>query len=323
MAVVPTRARGANARVVAAFEDTPGIVPANTASWFNVPLVSHSLGEERPLIESDLLGQGREMQDPTPDVATNDGDVVVPVDVRNFGRWLRLFFGDPTTSGASGAFTHVFKSGARDLPSMSIEIGAPEVPAFSVNRGARGNQLRISQSRSGLLNATCSLICIGETTPTTATVGATTPASLATTRFPQAVGYVRKDGQLLGSVVGADFTYSNNLEKVETIQPDGRIEDSDPGMAQMSGSVNVRFKDRVLLDAATATPPTPMELSFGWNFGTFSLIFVVGRVFMPQAKKPVTGPNGIMQAFNWQGSKAASGSSVVATLINDVPSYTS
>jgi len=321
MAVAPTRARGSNARVVAAFEDTPGAVPANTASWFNVPLVSHSLGEERPLIESDLLGMGREMQDPTPDVATNDGDIVVPVDVRNFGRWLRLFFGDPTVSGASGTFTHVFKSGAVTLPSMSIEVGAPEVPAFSVNRGARGNQLRISLARSGLLNATCSLICIGETVPVAATVGGANPASLATTRFPQAVGFVRKDGQVLGSVVGADFSFSNNLEKVETIQPDGRIEDSDPGMAQMSGSVNVRFKDRVLLDAATAQPPTPMELAFGWQFGAFSLVFLVGRVFMPQAKKPVTGPNGIMQSFNWQSSKAASGNSVVVTLINDVPSY--
>jgi hypothetical protein len=318
MAVAPTRARGSNARVVAAFEATPGVVPSS--GWFNVPLVSHSLGEERPLIESDLLGMGREMQDPTPDVATNDGDMVVPVDVRNFAQWLRLFFGDPQVTGASGTFTHVFKSGATVLPSMSIEVGNPEVPSFSVNRGARGNQLRISQSRSGLLNATCSLICIGETAPATETAS-TSPSALATTRFPQAVGFVRKDGQLLGSVVGADFTYSNNLEKVETIQPDGRIEDSDPGMAQMSGSVNVRFKDQVLLNAATSSPPTPMELSFGWSFGAFSLIFVVGRVFMPKAKKPITGPNGILQSFNWQGSKAASGNSVVVTLINDVPSY--
>jgi hypothetical protein len=321
MAVAPTRARGSNAKAVAAFEANPGVVPGANAPWFVVPFVSHSLGEERPLIESDLLGQGREMQDPTPDVATDDGDIVVPVDVRNIGQWLRLFFGDPATTGADDAFTHVFKSGALVLPSMSIEIGAPEVPAYSVHRGARGNQLRITQARSGLLNATCSLICIGETATVGATVGAVAPSLLPTLRFPNAVGYVRKDGQLLGSVVGADFTYSNNLEKVETIQPDGRIEDSDPGMAQMSGSVNVRFKDRVLLDAATAQPPTPMELAFGWNFGAFSLVFNVGRVFMPVSKRPVTGPNGIMQAFNWQSSKAAGGNAVVVTLKNDVTGY--
>jgi hypothetical protein len=313
-----TRARGSNARVVGAFEATPGITPAAGANWLTIPLVSHNLGEERPLIESDLLGQGREMSDPTPDVATNDGDIVVPVDVRNFGRWLKLFFGAPTSTGSSAPYTHVFKSGAADLPSMSIEVGSPEVPAFSTNFGARGNQLRISLSRSGLLNATCSLVCIGETDPVNATVGASSPVELAVTRFPQAVGSVKKDGVELGSVVGADFTFSNNLEKVETIKADGRIEDADPGMAQMSGTVTVRFKDKTLLNAATTNPPTPVELAFGWQVGTHSLVFLVGRVFLPKPKRPITGPGGVQATFNWQSSKAASGNSVVVTLINDV-----
>lgn len=321
MALPPTRARGSNAKVVGAFETTPGTVPAAASPWFGVPFVSHSLGEERPLIESDLLGQGREMSDPTPDVATNDGDIVVPVDVRNFGQWLKLFLGDPTTSGSADAFTHVFKSGAAALPSMAIEVGAPEVPAFSTHRGARGNQLRIAMSRSGLLNATCSLVCIGETDPVAATVGAATPATLAVTRFAQATGYVRKDGVELGSVVAADFTFSNNLEKVETIQADGRIEDSDPGMAQMSGSITVRFKDTALLAAATASPPQPIELAFGWTSGDHSLVFLVGRVFLPKPKRPISGPNGIQAQFNWQAAKAASGSALVVTLANDVPTY--
>lgn len=322
MALTPTtRARGSNARVVGSFEDTAGIVPALTAPWFTVPLVSHSLGEERPLIDSDLLGLGREMQDPTPDVANNDGDIVVPVDVRNFGNWLKLYLGAPTTSG-SGTFTHVFKSGAQALPSLSIEIGSPEVPSFSVNRGARGNQLRIGMARSGLLNATCSLVCIGETTPAGATVGAATPTSRAVTRFPQATGSVKRDGVVLGSVVTADFTFSNQLEKVETIQGDGRIEDSDPGMAMMSGSVTVRYKDNSLLTAASSSPPTPVELAFGWQIGSFSLIFLVGRVFLPRPKRPITGPNGIQAQYNWSSSgQTTSGSALVATLVNDVTSY--
>lgn len=321
MALTPTRARGSNAKVIGTFETTPGTVPANTAPWFSVPFVSHSLGEERPLIESDLLGLGREMSDPTPDVATNDGDIVVPVDVRNFGRWLKLFLGDPTTTGSAGAFTHAFKSGAPALPSLALEVGAPEVPAFSTHRGARGNQLRISMSRSGLLNATCSLVCIGETDPVAASIGAASPSVLALTRFAQATGYVRKDGADLGSVVSADFTFSNNLEKVETIQGDGRIEDSDPGMAQMSGSITVRYKDNTLLNAATASPPQPVELAFGWTSGPHSLIFLVGRVFLPKPKRPIAGPNGIQAQYNWQAAKAASGAALVVTLANDVPTY--
>lgn len=317
---LPTRARGSNARAVASFETDPGVVPANTSPWFSVPFVSHSLGEERGLLESDLLGQGREPQDPTSDVATNDGDIVVPVDARNFGRWLRLFFGDPTVTG-SGPFTHVFKSGAQALPSLSIEVGSPEVPSYSVHRGARGNQLRISMSRSGLLSATCSLICIGETDPVGATVGSANPTTLATLRFPQATGFIRKDGVQIGSLVAADFTYSNNLEKVESIKSDGRIEDSDPGMVGLSGSITARFKDTTLLAAASTNPPTPMEIGLGWTIGTSSLTFLLGRVFLPRVKRPITGPAGIQQQFNLMGAKAASGFSVVTTLVNDVPSY--
>ncbi|WCT73930.1 phage tail tube protein [Sphingomonas naphthae] len=305
------RARGANAKAAGAFETTPGTVPGS--GFFSIPFVSHTLGEERPLIESDLLGQGREMQDPTPDVATNDGDIVVPVDARNFWYWLKLYFGSPTISG-SGPYVHTFTSGATTLPSMSIEIGSPEVPAFSVNRGARGNQMRIGMSRSGQLNATCSLICIGETDIVSATV-AGTPSTKVVARFPQAVGQVSQGGSALGSVVSADFAYSNSLEKVETIKSDGRIEDSDPGMVGMTGTIRVRFKDTTLLTAATNG--TPVSLSFGWAIGAHSLSFNVQRVFLPKPKKPIPGPNGIMVEFSWQAS-GASGAAVTAVLTNDV-----
>jgi len=314
------RARGANAKAFGVFETTTGTVPASGASWFGMPFVSHTLGEERPLIAADLLGLGREMQDPTPDVATNDGDMVVPVDVRNFAHMLKLFFGAPVTSADSDLFDHVFTSGAASLPSMSIEIGAPEIPSYSVHRGARGNQLKIGMSRSGLLNATCSLVCIGETTPSgTSAAGGSATAALPITRFPNATGFVKKDGAALGSVVAADFTFSNGLEKVETIQSDGRIEDSDPGMVQMSGSITVRFKDTTLLTAASAGDP--IELDFGWAAaGGMGLVFAVPRVFLPPTKRPISGPNGIQAQFNWQAS-GAEAASVVATLTNDVASY--
>lgn len=314
-----SRARGANAKAFGAFEATPGAIPAAGAAWFGIPFVSHTLGEERPLIMSDLLGQGREMQDPTPDVATNDGDIVVPVDVRNFGHWLKLFFGPPASAaGTGGEEVHTFTSGAQTLPSMSVEIGNPEVPSYSTHYGLRGNQLKIGLARSGLLNATCSLVGIGETAVAgaSATTGAT--ASLPVTRFPQATGSVTKDGQALGSVVSADFTYSNALEKVETIKADGRIEDSDPGMVSMTGSVVVRYKDLTLYNAAAGN--TPCELDFGWAIGPHGLAFKVPRVFLPAVKRPISGPNGIQATYNWQAS-GANGNSCTAVLTTDVAAY--
>lgn len=318
MALQPTRrARGANATATANYEATPGTVPA-AGPWFSVPFVSHTLGEERPLIEDDTLGQGREMGDPTADVATNDGDIVVPVDVRNFGRWLKLLLGDPVTAEGQGDYVHTFTSGAAAIPSMSIEIGHPQVPSYSVHRGARANQLNIPIARGGNFNATVSLICIGETPDVAASVAGANPASLERIRFPAASGGLTKGGQPLASVKAASLTYSNNLEKVDTIQPDGRIEDSDVGMSQASGSVTLNFADRAMLDAATNGDP--LDLTFGWKRGNFELLFRTPRVFVPKPKKPISGPNGIQIQFNWSAS-GKGGHCLTAMLKNDVAAY--
>ena len=314
------RARGANTKAVFAFEATPGTIPAAGVAWRGFPLVTHNLGEERPLLADDTLGQGREIQDPTQDVATNVGDLVIPVDVRNFGYWLRLFLGAPTTTGSVGAgYDHVFKSGALALPSASIEFGQPDVPAYSTQYGARGDKLKIGLARSGKLNATASLICQGETDiDVTSDGGANPTAALPQLRFPQAVGSILYDGQALGSVVGAEFTFSNELEPIETIKADGRIEDADPGQCMFMGSLNVLFKDTALVALARAN--TPKAVSFGWQVGAHSLIFSAPRVFLPPVKRPVQGPKGITQAFNFQGS-GAGGNILTATLHNDVAAY--
>jgi len=416
------RARGANARLHGKFETTYGTPPAGNYNQF--PFVSCNLGPEQGLIESDLLGQGREGYDPTLDVINNDGDMVVPVDARAFGYHLRLLFGDPvsaaadaatgtitfsaqpavdstvtingtaftfkasgatgnqvnigvnlaatmtalatvlnasvisgvaeatyvggattltithdaaglggnaftlaagvgsngTVSGATlsgGTMSHTFTSGEDELPSISFETAMPDVPSYEMNYGARGNTCRIELGRRGLLNATIGLVAKGAAA-VSATSDAGTPVAIAVARFAQATGQIMQDGEQLGSVVAATMAYSNNLDKVETIAPDGEIEDADPGMSTASGNITVRFKDHVLMDKATGRDP--IELTYGWTFEDFSLLFTMERVFLPRPKRPITGPNGIQASFDWQGS-GADGHVMTAVLVNDVASY--
>ena len=313
-------AQGANIRVRSAFETTVGTPPAGGSTWFVCPIVSHSLGQQRDLIESNLLGQGRETFDPVPDVANNDGNIVVPVDLRNFGRWLKLFMGSPTTTTVSTDKQHVFTSGAATLPSLSMEVGNPEVPAYTTHYGMRANTMEISLQRSGLLDATIGVYAIGETAVAATGQTGSTPTSLAVTQFGQATGQIKKDGTQIGSIVEAKFSISNEMDKIETIQPNGQIEDSVPGQFKASGSITALFKDTVLLNAATASPPTPIDLSFGWTVGTYSLIFDMPRVFLPQPKRPVDGPKGIRATFDWRAS-GQNGNALTATLLNDVASY--
>jgi hypothetical protein len=161
------RAQGARAQLASAFEVTYGTAPAS--GYAKLPFVSSSLGSEQGLIASDLLGQGCDPSEPIRDVVSVDGDTVVLNDLRNFGMWLKLLFGAPTTTG-TGPFTHTFVSGEWNLPSIAVEIGMPEVPHDAMCTGVRADSLSFRMQRSGPANATIACVAQGETK--TATSGA-------------------------------------------------------------------------------------------------------------------------------------------------------
>lgn len=314
------RPLGINAVMAAAAESTYGQTPAST--FFKLPLVSHNMGEEQPLIEDDQLGFGREGLDPVYDVITNDGDIVIPVDTRGIGFWLRQTFGPPTTAAGSGAAAgksvHTFASGAASLPSTSIEIGNPEVPTFSTHYGAMINSIKISLARSGMLNATLSLIAQGESDPVTATITGS-PTALRGPRFTQATGSITVDGSVAADIVSADIAYSNQLDKVEVIRDDGRIGGVDPGKAMTSGSITARGAPGPLFTKSRAK--LPAAISFGWKTTDGnSLIFTLQRVFLPKPKRPIAGPKGLQSSFNYQAS-GASGAQLTVVLTNDVNGY--
>jgi hypothetical protein len=292
------RARGSDATMQFRREATYGTPPIN--GYKTLPFVSSALGATQGLIESDLLGQGRAPFDPTADVIVNDGDVVVPVEPRSFGYWLMLLMGSPVTTGSAAPYLHTFDSGADDLPSASIPIGHPRVPSFSTNYGVKANTLRIAQNRSGLLNATIGLIAKGETTPAPTTTIATPAEIDAPIRFAQASGSIWIDDLQVGSIVEASFTFTNNLDKIETIQPDGEIEQADPGMPAASGQLRTRFADHTLLTRAISR--TPVTIEHKWVVGDYSLLIRFPRVFLPRPKREISGPGGIMADFDWQAS---------------------
>jgi len=313
------RARGSDATMQFRRETTYGTPPAT--GYATLPFVSSALGATQTLIESDLLGGGRSPFDPTYDVIVNDGDVVVPVEPKSFGKWLMLLFGPPTTTGSAAPYTHLFESGAADLPSASIPIGHPRVPLFSVNYGVKANTLRMSQQPSGLLNATIGCIAKGETTPSATT---TIPAAGNVddpTRFSQASGSILMDGATIGAVASADFTYTNNLDKIETIQPSSEIEAADEGMPAASGTMRVRVADAALM--AKAIAGTPVSVEHKWQVGLYSLRIIFTRVFLPRPKLQISGPGGIMQDFSWQASSVnGTGRMMRAILVSPSATFT-
>jgi hypothetical protein len=310
------RAYGANAQLLGKFETVYGTPP--TGNYIKFPFVSSDLGSEQGLIASDLLGQGRDPSQPIRDVIRVEGNVVVPVDLRNFGHWLKALLGAPTTTG-SGPYTHTFVSGAASLPSIALEVGMPEVPIFFMESGVRVNSAQLSFARSGAANATLNCIAQGETDARPR--AAARPPWPSLTRFNQFQGSIKKDGVQLGNVTGAQLTYTNNLERIETIRSDGKIDGADPTIAALTGNIEVRFADTALIDAATDN--TPMELAFAYTIDADkSLTFTAHEVYLPKPKLAISGPGGVQATFDWQAAKATSPARMLTVVLkNDVASY--
>jgi Phage tail tube protein len=163
-----------------------------------IPFNHCNLGSEQGLIDDPVLGQGRDPLAPLQDVITDDGDIVVPVDPRYLGLWLTGLFGDPdTTDNGDGSYDHEFASGGEDLPSYSIEVGMPKVPAFFVHAGVKLNSIALEFTRSGAAAATINAIAQGETRFGTTKGGI--PTSLTFNRISQFQGSIKRAGSPVGN----------------------------------------------------------------------------------------------------------------------------
>ena len=191
----------------------------------------------------------------------------------------------------------------------------PEVPRFAMYSGCVLDQLSWQLQRSGLLTATARLVAQGETVATTTAAG--TPAEPALKRFGHFNGSITRNGAALGNVVSAEITYANNLDRIETIRSDGRIDGADPSIAALTGRVEVRFADQVLVNQAIAGDPCELEFGYALPSGE-SFTFTVHAVYLPRPRIEIAGPQGVQATFDWQAARDATlGRMCTATLVNE------
>ena len=312
-----SRAYGWNAQLLIAEESEYGVMP--DIGYRKIPFISSSLDSEQNLLSSNVLGLGRDPTQPFQDVINVDGDMAVPVDVRNIGVWLKAIFGEPTTTEADGVYTHAFESGKIAIPSYSLEVGLPDVPQFIRFLGVRANSIAFNFQRSGEAQVTLNLMAQCEKGSTTAIDAA--PDVYKYTRVSQFQGYIKSGGEFLANITAASATYSNNLEKIETIRNDGLVEAIDLGVASLSGSISARYGDNILLDKAREGTPVDVELGYQLT-DTMKLVIECHEVYLPKPKRSIDGPNGIECSYDFQGAKNDEiGRMMTVTLVNDVESY--
>lgn len=310
------RQQGSRVHLAMAYEASYGVAPASGYRF--LPFASDTLGAEQELLPSELLGYGRDPVAPLRDALNVDGQVVIPMDVEALGFWLKALFGQPTTTGTTPR-THTFQSGAAVLPSMAIEIQMPEVPRFAMYTGVMADTLSWTMQRSGLLTANVGLHARNEVSAVASVAG--TPIGVALQRFSNFQGVVNRNGSLLGQLVSAEFNWSNNLDRIETVRSDGLIDGADPTMASLTGRLQMRFADNVMIDDAIAG--TPSELVASWSLGpNASFTFTAHAVHLSRPRVPVNGPGGVQVTFDFVAARATSPARMAtAVLVNTITAY--
>jgi hypothetical protein len=311
-------ALGSRAGLALAYETTYGTPPAT--GYRALGFVRMDYGAQQELVASDLLGTGRDPDTPMQGFIDVDLSGEVPVDLRQIGFWLKLAFGNPTTTEDAGVFTHVWESGSYTLPSAAIEVQNPDVPSFAMHGGCVLKEIGWGFRRADeTLNASVSLIARSETTA--ATSGAGSPAAVERLRVGHFHGQILRNGAPLGGVTEGSFRYANGLERIATVRGDGLIEGVDPGMAALTGDLTVRFADHVLLDQAA--DGAPCELTLRWQrSATQSLTIVAHAVHLSRPRRQLQGPGAVQTQFAWQAARAASPARMcTVTLVNDVEDY--
>jgi hypothetical protein len=319
------RAYGADAELLMAFETNYGDSPDGSGGGVYTKLKFKRFGisGSRDLEDDTLLGEGRDAQDPVYGAFDVSGSYEVPMDLRGSGFHLKGLFGVPATvDNGDGTYTHTFVSGGV-LPSLTTQIGhtALATPKYMRCMGVKLGGYAFDMARTGAASATIDALAQGEEKLSATSDAA--PNSYELRRFNRGSGAIKVEGVQLANVTGGSFSFSNNLEGVETIRDDGKIDGVDEAEAKATGSVSVRMGvDSTLSDAVASESPVSLQYGFKIPGTAYALTFELPRVFLPKPKEEISGPGGIEASYDWRAAKCpTAGHMLKVTLINDVASY--
>ncbi len=320
------RQMGARSQLLAKFESVYGTAPSG--NWQKVPVMTYEVAFAPNLIKDPALGFGhRESLDPFRGQVDVKGPIVVPVDVRYIGLWLKALLGNYSVSGV-GPYTHIFKpeNSAGGLPSLGVELGHLDVPKYYTHTGLVIDKATFNLAGTG--EARVSMDAIAQNEAEGATTGGGTPTSLVYTPFNQLNGTLFRDAAgstlpatTIGNVISGQLVINNNVNAVPGVGTNGLVLGADPQTIDITGNVIIRFADTTLYDLALAG--TYEALSFGYQIdANNSLNIVLPRVSLARTTPKLTGPGGVQAEFQFMASRdAGSSASLIATLVNDVASY--
>jgi len=315
-------ARGYKTTCMLDFEPSFGVAPTTKAPVV-LPINSFGLTVSRNKNSAQTLRGRRDPDMPFDGNVETTGDIVVPVGTRAFGYWLKLLFGQPTTSGSEGAFTHVFKP-ADESPSALIQCAYGTSPAtYGHYSGCKISSLQLTAGGDEELTATLSMAGKMATFDTTNYDDGATAEAVVLKRLSNFQASLKKNNEVFGVCTGFDITIDNGLDTdTRTLGTAGELYDIPEGIMSVTGNVTCLFTSLALLNEAKNSTEMSLELKFAIDENN-SLAILLPEVQIQYQGPTVEGPTGIRTQYPFVAyyNDHTKNTVVEVTLKNDVESY--
>ena len=314
-------ARGFLSKLIMGFEREYGVMPV-APKGYDLPFNTFGVSMSKTLTAAGTLRGTRNPQEPIPGRTDVSGDIQVPLDYVCMGYWFRALFGLPETTGgeSSGLYTHAFKL-HNDMESLWFETMFATNPAnYVLTNGIKLSTLNVDMGGDGELVA--SIGTMGKVQTISPTSKAGSPSSPGFLRCNNDMGKLLLDGVEYGDATAFGIKLDNGLDgDTYTIGQSSTRAAISEGLATVSGTITVLFKDMELVNAALSLTPKKAEVVFARGDNT--LTFTLEELLFQTKVSTIDGPAGIRLPLDWQAyhSSGSLGSALAVTLKNTHASY--
>lgn len=316
------QAKGMKSITRIGFEDTYGTAQTTAAKVFRIPFNSNSLKATQSLGTPETITGYRNPVEPYDGQKDVAGNIVVPLDARNFGLMLKGLFGAPTTTAVedAGKSQHVFKV-ADEQPSLTIEKEFADIKKIEQFTGCKISKLEID-AEVGNNETTAQIEFMGKDgAPASASIGSAAKM-FEISRFNNVNATVKMDGEAVANARKMTISFDAGLDG-DTFCLNGTASRTalSEGIISVTGAVTLLFQDMDAMQKAIDGTYSSLELVFANKSGD-SMSFLMPKTKFEKTSPEISGPKGITLDMNYHAFSAnAEDSAITVTLINDVTAY--
>jgi len=299
------------------------------ATWYRLPFVSLTLNGQREQRPRPMLNTARhnslDPQETQAGLYRLSGDLVVPADTRQLGRFLWLAFGNPVTAAVAGdedpaLYTHAWSSGAKTVNLFAAQVRiAPD--KVRIYRGLTGNSLAFDVQGENVKDFDVSINLRGQSEADVADFIGAAPANM-TPDAPLLRTVLKLDGGgAAPRALSARWSWDRAMREDLFLTAAPHIDGHSPQTTVLQGQATFRAMGVSYDDLEAAGASFDVTLGGIGSVADHAIDFRHEAVKFSRPPLAMQGPAEVERSWSWDGAQTAAAPAAKVTIKNDVASY--